>query len=76
MSGNTNVWLTSSDSSQDVQQSAEGTAQYGHLGAVKMESLARACVWWPEIDKQNEDLSKHCSGCQKVQNAPPQGSTY
>ncbi|KAI7813566.1 hypothetical protein IRJ41_020631 [Triplophysa rosa] len=43
----------------------------GHLGTVKMKNLARSYMWWPGIDKQIEDLTKACSGCQKVQNSPP-----
>ncbi|XP_053728751.1 uncharacterized protein K02A2.6-like [Synchiropus splendidus] len=47
------------------------TLHEGHLGTVKMKSLARSYVWWPGIDKQLEDITKGCSGCNKVQNAPP-----
>ncbi|MGH0157174.1 UNVERIFIED_CONTAM: hypothetical protein FKN15_033151 [Acipenser sinensis] len=42
----------------------------GHLGVVKMKSLARSYVWWPGIDQQIEELIKGCSGCQHIQNAP------
>ncbi|XP_030621125.1 uncharacterized protein K02A2.6-like [Chanos chanos] len=48
----------------------------GHLGTVKMKSLARSYVWWPGIDKQIEDLTKGCSGCHRVQNAPPQAPLH
>lgn len=48
----------------------------GHLGTVKMKSLARSYVWWPGIDKQIEDLTKSCPGCHKVQNAPPQAPLH
>ena len=43
----------------------------GHLGTVKMKSLARSYVWWPGIDRQIEDITKTCAGCHNVQNAPP-----
>lgn len=42
----------------------------GHLGVVKMKTLARSFVWWPGIDQQIEQLVKGCSGCQRVQNMP------
>lgn len=52
------------------------TLHEGHLGTVKMKSLARSYVWWPGIDKQLEDITKGCSGCHKVQNAPPQAPLH
>ncbi|XP_021359256.1 uncharacterized protein K02A2.6-like [Mizuhopecten yessoensis] len=33
----------------------------GHLGVVKMKSLARSYVWWPGIDADIENLSKSCA---------------
>lgn len=42
----------------------------GHLGVVKMKSLARSYVWWPGLDRQIEDLAKACSGCQQIQRQP------
>ncbi|XP_057202332.1 uncharacterized protein K02A2.6 [Triplophysa rosa] len=42
----------------------------GHLGVVKMKSLARSFVWWPGIDQQIEQLAMCCSGCQHVQKMP------
>lgn len=48
----------------------------GHMGTVKMKSLARSYVWWPGIDKQIEDITKICTGCQSLQNAPPQAPLH
>ena len=42
----------------------------GHIGIVKMKSLARSYVWWPGIDKDIEEVARACSGCQDVQKAP------
>lgn len=36
----------------------------GHLGVVKIKSLARSYVWWPQIDMQIEECTKQCSTCQ------------
>ena len=36
----------------------------GHLGIVKMKSLAHSYIWWPKIDKDIEHLAKSCPGCQ------------
>lgn len=44
----------------------------GHIGVVKMKSLARSYVWWPQIDVQIEECTKRCSSCQVVQNQPSQ----
>ncbi|CAL9690514.1 unnamed protein product [Knipowitschia caucasica] len=48
----------------------------GHLGTVKMKNLARSYVWWPGLDKQIEDITKTCTGCQSTQNAPPQAPVH
>eukprot|EP00079_Xenopus_tropicalis_P035743 XP_017949514.1 PREDICTED: uncharacterized protein K02A2.6-like [Xenopus tropicalis] len=42
----------------------------GHLGIVKMKSLARSFVWWPGIYQQIEQLANKCHGCQQVQSMP------
>lgn len=43
----------------------------GHVGVVKMKSLARSYVWWPGVDADIEFLCKSCIGCQDVKHAPP-----
>ena len=42
----------------------------GHLGIVKMKSIARSYVWWPRLDRDIEDMVKMCEGCQEVQKTP------
>lgn len=42
----------------------------GHLGVVKMKSLARGLVWWPGLDKEIEKVTQSCSGCQKSRQDP------
>lgn len=43
----------------------------GHIGVVKMKSLARSHMWWPGIDKDIESLAKGCTGCQEVKHSLP-----
>lgn len=43
----------------------------GHIGVVKMKTLARSHAWWAGIDSDKELLSKNCAGCQEVKHAPP-----
>ncbi|XP_062574192.1 uncharacterized protein K02A2.6-like [Saccostrea cucullata] len=42
----------------------------GHIGIVKMKSIARSYVWWPKIDQDIENLCSSCSGCQHHSNMP------
>lgn len=41
-------------------------AHEGHPGIVKMKSLLRTKVWWPNLDKDVENLCKTCHACQVV----------
>lgn len=41
-----------------------------HPGVVKMKSLARSYVWWPNSDSQIELHAKSCPRCQSVQRKP------
>lgn len=47
-----------------------------HLGIVKMKSLARQHVWWPNIDANIEDLAGKCSHCIGVRKNPPQSPLH
>ena len=42
----------------------------GHIGIVKMKSLARTHVWWPSVDKQIEEIVQKCEPCQSLRNRP------
>ncbi|XP_046422341.1 uncharacterized protein K02A2.6-like [Neodiprion fabricii] len=41
-----------------------------HFEIVKMKSLARSVVWWPNIDKNLEDKSKYCKWCVESKDNP------
>jgi len=44
----------------------------GHRGVVKMKALARSYIWWPNIDKELEQLAGSCYKClQKRPNPEP-----
>ncbi len=42
----------------------------GHLGTVKMKSVARCYVYWPNIDEQIEQKCSGCEGCCTVRKMP------
>ena len=42
-----------------------------HPGIVRMKSLARSYVWWPEMDSQIETHVKECVACQLSRKEPP-----
>lgn len=48
----------------------------GHLGVVKMKSMARGYVYWPQLDTEIEDLSRECSACCQQRDAPPRGQLH
>ena len=39
-----------------------------HPGIVRMKSVARSYVWWPQINEDIEHLVKKCDKCQSTQN--------
>ena len=42
-----------------------------HPGISRMMGLARAVVWWPNIDHDIERVVKHCDTCQRDRPNPP-----
>ena len=42
----------------------------GHPGIVRMKSLARLHVWWPNLDKDIATIVQQCNDCQKSRNKP------
>ena len=41
-----------------------------HPGMTRMKALARSYVWWPNMDQEIEQISKHCETCCVNQNNP------
>ena len=42
-----------------------------HFGIARTKAIARGYMWWPELNRQIEEMTKNCINCQKVKNAPP-----
>ena len=42
----------------------------GHPGIVRMKSLARSHVWWPDLDARLEERAKACLSCQEIKSVP------
>ncbi|KAK2575241.1 hypothetical protein KPH14_012756 [Odynerus spinipes] len=42
----------------------------GHMGVVKMKSMARQYFWWPGLDKDIEEFGKRCLTCRSSANLP------
>ena len=47
-----------------------------HTGMSKMKMLVRACVWWPNLDNDIEQLAKCCPNCQTVSPSPPKAPIH
>ena len=55
----------------DLQQTMVKLLHETHSGVVKMKALARSYVWWPEIDKTLEQVTKNCVQCQQHHKEEP-----
>ncbi|KAG7304583.1 hypothetical protein JYU34_011548 [Plutella xylostella] len=43
----------------------------GHVGVVRMKSIARGYVWWPRLDADLEARAAACAACREQRDAPP-----
>ncbi|XP_013140048.1 PREDICTED: uncharacterized protein K02A2.6-like, partial [Papilio polytes] len=48
----------------------------GHLGIVKMKSIARNYIYWPALDKDIESIGNKCEACRSVRDAPPRATLH
>lgn len=48
----------------------------GHLGVVKMKTLARSFVWWSGIDQDIEHLVRGCDGCHQYRHHTPSATVH
>ena len=42
----------------------------GHPGIMRMKALARSFVWWPQLDRDIENLVGNCDDCQNTRHLP------
>ena len=47
-----------------------------HTGMGSTKALARNYVWWPKMDKDIEDLVRHCTSCQINQRKPAKSTPH
>ena len=43
----------------------------GHPGSTRMKALARSFVWWPQLDRDLENVIQSCEICQTYRHLPP-----
>lgn len=55
---------------ENLQKSILEELHLNHLGVVKMKSIARNHVWWPNIDKDIEEIAKNCIICAEQRPMP------
>lgn len=48
----------------------------GHLGMNKMKNLSRSYVYWPNLDRDIEELCRACEACRAVRDAPPRAQLH
>ena len=48
----------------------------GHAGSSRMKELARCYVWWPNLDKDLEEMCKSCQDCLSLRATPPKAELH
>ncbi|UYV66040.1 K02A2.6-like [Cordylochernes scorpioides] len=48
----------------------------GHMGVVKMKSLARNFIWWPGMDREIEEIARSCKECETNKHTPKSESVH
>lgn len=56
---------------QSLQKNIINELHVSHIGVVKMKSVTRSYVWWPNINSDIERPAKSCLGCQEIKNRQP-----
>ena len=59
-----------------LQQPILAEIHEGHMGIVRMKSLARMHVWWPKIDEHIEAHANRCISCQENSREPTKAPVH
>ena len=49
---------------------------FNHIGMSHMKALARSYLWWPQLDKEIEQMTKNCVQCKVTAPNPPAASAH
>lgn len=55
---------------ESAQQCVLREIHASHFGIVKMKMLAKSYVWWPNLDKDIEDVAAACKECVRMRKKP------
>ena len=56
--------------STEAKRQVSGRVAQEHPGIIRMKSIARSYMWWPQINKQLENVAKSCVHCQEIKSKP------
>lgn len=59
-----------------LQKSLLAELHEAHMGIVRMKALARSYIWWPNIDRDVENLTKECRLCLENSKSPPRSQLH
>ena len=48
----------------------------GHIGVTRMKMLARSFFWWPNLDKEIEEMVRGCNMCNRNHSSPPAATLH
>lgn len=64
------IWINRLVIPQKCQSQILQQLHITHLGIVKMKGMARSYFWWPNIDRDIEELAKQCEACNLNSSSP------
>ena len=57
------LWGSQVVISPTLRQCVREELHEGHFGGNRMKAIARSFVWWPNLDKELDDVNKACEVC-------------
>ena len=61
---------------QSLRKDVLAEIHVSHSGVVRMKSIARLHVWWPNLDREIENRAKQCITCQENSKNPPKSQLH